>query len=75
MLDLDTRSEARALIQYAEVDGADPEPTALEWKAATKAEVRAVVREVFKIRPELKGSEWYEDFLYAHDWNKRHPNG
>jgi hypothetical protein len=72
MLDLSLYFEARALIQYAEVDGDDPEPTAALWVEATMAEARSVVAEVIRIRPDLEGSEWYEDFLSAHRYIRRH---
>lgn len=71
MLDLDLTSEARALYCYAEEQGQDPEPTAEMWADATVKEAAAVVREVYRLYPKVKGAEWYEDFLYAHSWNKR----
>ena len=64
-------TEARALISLAE-GGKDPEPTALGWAAATVTEVRAMVREVHRLRPDLIGSQWYGDFLSAHAWNAEH---
>lgn len=73
MLDLDIRSEARALLQYAEVDGMDPEPAAALWLNATMAEAMSVVHEAKRIQPAIEGSEWYGDFLAAHKWMRRNP--
>jgi hypothetical protein len=66
MLLTEVDTEARALLHLAEELGEDPEPTAEKWAEATVAEVKAVVRKVFALRPDLKGSEWYEDFTSAH---------
>lgn len=70
MLDLDVRSEARALL-YHITKGTDPEPAAASWAAATIAEVRAVVAEALTMRPAERGSEWIEDFTYAHRWLRK----
>jgi hypothetical protein len=66
MLFLSVPQEARALLHLAEEKGEDPEPMAAYLADATIAEARAVVREVYRIRPDLKEAEWYEDFLAAH---------
>lgn len=66
MLLTEVTTEARALIHLAEDLGDDPEPTAQQWAEATVAEVKAVIRTVYRLRPEVKGSEWYEDFASAH---------
>jgi hypothetical protein len=73
MLLTDITTEARALIQYAEVDGADPEATAVLWIEATLSEARAVVREAQK-RGLSTTSEWAGDFLSAHRWFREHPD-
>lgn len=72
MLDLSIHHEAHALLQYAEVDGADPEPTAVLWADATMAEAMTVVHHAKMLRPEVEGSEWYDDFISAHRYIRRH---
>ena len=66
MLLTEVTNEARALLHLAEEKGLDPEQVAEWWVEATLAEAKAVVRKVYALRPDVKGSEWYEDFLSAH---------
>lgn len=70
MLLTEITNEARALVYLAETEGLDPEAAAVQWAEATKAEVRAVVRQAYAYGLSRE-AEWTGDFISAHAYIRR----